>query len=143
MKIIKVCSFVANYTHSCIVANNFISKEFDKAKVIYINENSEKEKLKKIVNKYFKNINKKIIYMEWLNEEIVNDYVNENIVLVINGSESFISKVNEYMCFIQNEILVINCYNIIDIKSNISDIIATHDYYLNSDGIQIRKDKTC
>ena len=143
MKIIKVCSFVANYTHSCIVANNFVSKEFDKAKVIYINENSEKEKLKKIVNKYFKNINKKIIYMEWLNEEIVNDYVNENIVLVINGSESFISKVNEYMCFIQNEILVINCYNIIDIKSNISDIIATHDYYLNSDGIQIRKDKTC
>lgn len=143
MKIIKVCSFVANYTHSCIVANNFISKEFDKAKVIYINENSEKEKLKKIVNKYFKNINKKIIYMEWLNEEIVNDYVNENIVLVINGSESFISKVNEYMCFIQNEILVINCYNIMDIKSNISDIIATHDYYLNSDGIQIRKDKTC
>ena len=143
MKIIKVCSFVANYTHSCIVANNFISKEFDKAKVIYINENSEKEKLKKIVKKYFKNINKKIIYMEWLNEEIVNDYVNENIVLVINGSESFISKVNEYMCFIQNEILVINCYNIMDIKSNISDIIATHDYYLNSDGIQIRKDKTC
>ena len=143
MKIIKVCTFVANYTHSCIVANNFISKEFDKAKVIYINENSEKEKLKKIVNKYFKNINKKIIYMEWLNEEIVNDYVNENIVLVINGSESFISKVNEYMCFIQNEILVINCYNIMDIKSNISDIIATHDYYLNSDGIQIRKDKTC
>ena len=47
------------------------------------------------------------------------------------------------MCFIQNEILVINCYNIMDIKSNISDIIATHDYYLNSDGIQIRKDKTC
>ncbi len=143
MKIIKVCSFVANYTHSCIVANNFISKEFDKAKVIYINENSEKEKLKKIVNKYFKNINKKIIYMEWLNEEIVNDYVNENIVLVVNGSESFISKVNEYMCFIQNEILVINCYNIMDIKSNIADIISSHDYYLNSDGIQIRKDKTC
>ena len=143
MKIIKVCSFVANYTHSCIVANNFISKEFDKANVIYINENSEKEKLKKIVNKYFKNINKKIIYMEWLNEEIVNDYVNENIVLVVNGSESFISKVNEYMCFIQNEILVINCYNIMDIKSNIADIISSHDYYLNSDGIQIRKDKTC
>ena len=50
MKNIKVCSFVANYTHSCIVANNFISKEFNKAKVIYINEKSEKEKLKKIVN---------------------------------------------------------------------------------------------
>ena len=26
---------------------------------------------------------------------------------------------------------------------NISDIIASHDYYLNTDGIQIRNDKTC
>ncbi len=52
MKNIKVCTFVANYTHSCIVANNFISKEYEKAKVIYINEKSEKEKLKNIVNKY-------------------------------------------------------------------------------------------
>ncbi len=143
MKNIKVCTFVANYTHSCIVANNFISKEYEKAKVIYINEKSEKEKLKKIVNKYFKNINKQIIYMEWLNEEIVNDYQNENIVLVVNGSESFISKVNSYMCFIQSDILVINCYNIVDIKTSIADIIAKHDYYLNTDGIQIRNNKTC
>lgn len=143
MKNIKVCTFVANYTHSCIVANNFISKEYEKAKVIYINEKSEKEKLKKIVNKYFKNINKQIIYMEWLNEEIVNDYQNENIVLVVNGSESFITKVNSYMCFIQSDVLVINCYNIMDIKTSISDIISKHDYYLNTDGIQIRNNKTC
>ena len=143
MKNIKVCSFVANYTHSCILVNNFISKEFEKAKVIYINEKSEKEKLKNIVNKYFKNMNKKIIYMEWLNEEVVNDYVNENIILVINGSESFISRVNEYICFIQSDVVVINCYNVMSLKNSISDIISKHDYYLNTDGVQIRKDKTC
>ena len=143
MKNIKVCSFVANYTHSCILVNNFISKEFEKAKVIYINEKSEKEKLKNIVNKYFKNMNKKIIYMEWLNEEVVNDYVNENIILVINGSENFISRVNEYICFIQSDVVVINCYNVMSLKTSISDIISIHDYYLNTDGVQIRKDKTC
>ena len=132
MKNIKVCSFVANYTHSCIVANNFISKEFTDAKVIYINEKSQREKLKNIVNKYFKSVNEKILYMEWLNEEITNDYVNENIILVINGSESFINKVNDYMCFLQSDIVVINCYNIMDIKSNINDIISKHDYYLNN-----------
>ena len=143
MKNIKVCSFVANYTHSCIVANNFISREFLNAKVIYINERSEKEKLKNIVNKYFKNLNEKILYMEWLNEEVTNDYVNENIILVINGSESFINKVNGYMCFLQSHIVVINCYNIMDIKSNINDIIAKHDYYLNTNGIEIRHDKIC
>ncbi len=143
MKNIKVCSFVANYTHSCIVANNFISKEFSNAKVIYINEKSQREKLKSIVNKYFKNMNEKILYMEWLNEEVTNDYINENIILVVNGSESFINKVNNYMCFLQNDIVVINCYNIMDIKSSISDIIAKHDYYLNTNGIEVRNDKIC
>lgn len=143
MKNIKVCSFVANYTHSCIVANNFISKEFSNAKVIYINERSEKEKLKNIVNKYFKSLNEKILYMEWLNEEVTNDYVNENIILVINGSENFINKVNGYLCFLQSQIVVINCYNIMDIKSNINDIISKHDYYLNTNGIEIRNDKIC
>lgn len=140
MRNIKVCSFVASYTHSCIVANNFISKEFTDAKVIYINENNEKEKLKNIVNKYFKKINEKILYLEWLNEEITNDYLNENIILVVNGSESFINKVNKYMCFLQNDILIINCYNITNIESNINDIVLKHDYYLSTNGIEIRND---
>ena len=131
MRNIKVCSFVASYTHSCIVANNFISKEFTDAKVIYINENNEKEKLKNIVNKYFKKINEKILYLEWL---------NENIILVVNGSESFINKVNKYMCFLQNDILIINCYNITNIESNINDIVLKHDYYLSTNGIEIRND---
>ena len=47
------------------------------------------------------------------------------------------------MCFLQSHIVVINCYNIMDIKSNINDIIAKHDYYLNTNGIEIRHDKIC
>ncbi len=141
MKNIKLCSFVANYTHSCIVTSNFICREFIDAKVIYINEKSEKEKLNKIVNKYFKNMNKQIIYMEWLNEEVINDYINENIILVINGSESFINKVNNYIYFIKSNVLVINCYNISEIKSSITDIIYSHDYYLNTNGV--KNIKTC
>ena len=136
LKNIKLCSFVANYTHSCIITSNFISREFKDAKVIYINENSQKEKLEKIVNKYFKNLNKEIIYMEWLNEEVINDYVSENIILVVNGSESFITKVNSYISFIKHNVLVINCYNISQIKSNISDIVMVHDYFLNTEGVK-------
>ncbi len=143
MKNIRVCSFVSSYTHSCIVVNNFIIKEFKEAKVIYINEKDEKEKLEDIVNKYFKNLNEEISYMECFNEEIVNDYVNENIVFVINGSENFINKVNEYMCFLQNNAMIINCYNILELKSNIKDIISNYDYYLNTNGIEIRNNKLC
>ena len=136
MKNIKLCSFVVNYTHSCIITSNFISKEFVDAKVIYINENSQKEKLEKIANKYFKNLDKKIIYMEWLNEEIINDYANENIILVVNGSESFITKVNGYIRFLKYNVLVINCYNVSEITSKISDIINKHDYFLNTNGLK-------
>jgi len=138
MKKIKVCSFVASYTHSCIVVNNFVSKEFSDAKVIYINELEEKEKLKNIINQFFKRVNSKIFYTEWLNEEITNDYANENIVLVVYGSEKFIDKVNRYLCFIQNEVFVINCYDILEMKSKTSDITARHDYYLNTSGIELR-----
>ena len=63
--------------------------------------------------------------------------------VVINGSENFISRVNEYICFIQSDVVVINCYNVMSLKTSISDIISKHDYYLNTDGVQIRKDKTC
>ena len=136
LKNIRLCSFVANYTHSCIITSNFISKEFVNAKVIYINENSQKEKLEKIVNKYFKNLNKKIIYMEWLNEEVINDYLSENIILVVNGSEAFITKVNSYISILNYNVLVINCYNISELKSRVSDIIMTHDYFLNTDGLK-------
>ena len=136
MKNIRLCSFVANYTHSCIITSNFISKEFVNAKVIYINENSQKGKLEKIVNKYFKNLNKKIIYMEWLNEEVINDYLSENIILVVNGSEAFITKVNSYISILNYNVLVINCYNISELKSRVSDIIMTHDYFLNTDGLK-------
>ena len=136
MKNIKLCCFVANYTHSCIVESNYISKEFQNAKVIYINEKSQKEKLEKIVNKYFRNISKKIVYMEWLNEEIINDYAKENIILVINGSEKFISKVNNYISYLKQNFLVINCYNVSEIKSKVANIVALHDYILNTEGLK-------
>ena len=74
--------------------------------------------------------------MEWLNEEIINDYANENIILVVNGSESFITKVNGYIRFLKYNVLVINCYNVSEITSKISDIISKHDYFLNTNGLK-------
>ncbi len=145
MKNIKICSFVSSYTHSIIVANNFISREYrnEKAKVIYISQNGDKEKVDKIVDKYFRDNLKEITYTEWLNENIINDYANENIILVINGSEKFINKVNEYISFSNIEVVIINSYNVTELKSEIDTIISKHDYYLNTQGIQIKNNRTC
>jgi len=135
MKKIKLCCFTVNTTHAYIIANNFIDNELENVKVVYINEKSEKRKLKGIISKFYKKLNDKSFYTEWLNEKIVNDYENEEFVFVVNGKQEFVDKVNEYLDINDSKGYVINCYDIFDIKVATYDIISKHDYYINTSGI--------
>lgn len=135
MKKIKLCCFTVNTTHAYIIANNFIDNELENVKVVYINEKSEKRKLKGIISKFYKKINDKSFYTEWLNEKVVNDYENEEFVFVVNGKQEFVDKVNEYLDINEARGYVINCYEIFDMKVDTYDIISKHDYYINTSGI--------
>ncbi len=135
MNKIKLCCFTVNSTHAYIIANNFINNELKNVKVIYINEKSEKRKLKSIISKFYKKINDKSFYTEWLNEKITHDYNNETFVFVVNGKESFVEKVNEFLDINEAMGYVINCYDIFDMDVNTSNIINKHDYYINTSGI--------
>lgn len=135
MKKIKLCCFTVNTTHAYIIANNFINNELENVKVVYINEKSEKRKLKGIISKFYKRINDKSFYTEWLNEKIVNDYENEEFVFVVNGKQEFVDKVNEYLEINDSKGYIINCYDIFDMKVDTYHIISKHDYYINTSGI--------
>ncbi|MEG0873214.1 MAG: hypothetical protein RSE00_04575 [Clostridia bacterium] len=135
MRKIKLCCFTVNSTHACIIANNFISNQLENVKIIYINEKSEKRKLKNIISKFYKRMDDKMFYTEWLNEKITNDYKNEDFVFVVNGKEEFIEKVNKYLDINEASGYVINCYDIFDIKVESSKLINKHDYYINTTGI--------
>ena len=135
MKKIKLCCFTVNSTHAYIIANNFINNELKNVKVIYINEKSEKRKLKGLISKFYKKINDKSFYTEWLNEKITHDYNNETFVFVVNGKESFVERVNEFLDVNEAVGYVINCYDIFDINVKTSEIINKHDYYINTSGI--------
>ena len=135
MKKIRLCCFTVNSTHACIIANNFINNELKNVKVIYINEKSQKRKLKKIISKFYKKMDDSLFYTEWLNEKITHDYNNETFVFVVNGKEEFIEKVNRYLEINDSIGYVINCYDIFDIKMDAQDIINSHDYYINTTGI--------
>ena len=144
MKKIKLCCFTVNSTHSYIIANNFIDSELENVKVIYINEKNEKierRKIKNIVSKFYKKMNDKVFYTEWLNEKIINDYEYEKFVFVVNGKEEFINKVNKYLEINNSEGYIINCYDIFDIKEEVDDIICNHDYYINTTGV-VKKEVT-
>ena len=135
MRKLKICCFTVRYTHACIIANNFISKELKNVKVIYINEKSEEVKLKNIVSRFYKKMDDQLFYTEWLNEKITNDYKNENFVFVVNGKEEFVNRVNKYIQINEAKGYIINCYNIFDIEDRIEDIISKHDFYINTNGL--------
>lgn len=135
MKKVRLCCFTVNNTHACIIANNFITNELKNVKVIYINEKSEKRKLKNIISKFYKKMDDEVFYTEWLNEKITHDYLNENFVFVVNGKEEFIDKVNKYLDINESMGYIINCYDIFDIKMDAQDIINAHDFYINTTGI--------
>jgi protoheme ferro-lyase len=80
----RLCCFTVNYTHACIIANNFIANELTNVKVIYINEKQEKKKLKNIISRLYKKVSDKNYSSEWLNENIIHDFEKENFVFVVS-----------------------------------------------------------
>ena len=135
MKKIKLCCFTVNTTHAYIIANNFIERNLQNVKVIYINEKDEKKKTKSIISRFYKRMNDDMYYTEWLNEKIVNEYEFENFVFVVHGKEEFVTKVNKFLDMNESNGYIINCFDIFDMSENISNIIEEHDYYINTSGM--------
>lgn len=135
MKKVKLCCFTVNYTHACIIANNFINTKLNNVKVIYINEKSEKKKMKSIISRFYKKMDDRMFCTEWLDEKLIHDYLNETFVFVVNGKEEFVENVNKYLKLNEFRGYIINCYNIFDIASSTERIINEHDYYINTTGI--------
>lgn len=135
MKKSKLCCFTVNTTHACIIANNYISNALKNVKIIYINEKRENKKIKNIISRFYSNIEDKMYYSEWLNENMLNDYDKEEFVFVVHGKEKFITNVNKFLDINGFNGYVINCYDICEIKSKVEDVIARHDYYMNTSGV--------
>lgn len=135
MSKVKLCCFTVNYTHSCIIANNFITNELSNVKVVYINEKTEKNKLKNIVKRFYNKMNDNTFYTEWLNEDITNDYEKENFVFVVSGKTKFIEGVNKYLEFNNFNGYIINCYEVFDSSLIMDEILERHDYFINTTGM--------
>lgn len=132
MKKIKLCCFTVNFTHACIIANNFIEKNLTDRKIIYMNEKDEAKKLKNIITKYYKKLENKNYYSQWLNENMINDYDTEKFAIVVYGKQKFVENVNKFLNINNFEGYIINCYNAMDITTNLDSIVNRHEYYINT-----------
>ena len=132
----KICALVANFTHSVIITNNFVRKDFKKCKVVFITQNSQKDKLNSFVSNYFKN--KTVDFVEWGDETNTYSY-DFNTIFAVYGSDLFIARVNRYINMLKLSNMVIDLYDITSIKCSVEDIVLSHDYFLNSSGIKVKK----
>ena len=131
----RLCCFTVNTTHACIIANNYIVNNLDNVKIIYMNEKDESQKIKKIISRFYKSMQDRMYYSQWLNENMLNDYEAEKFVFVVHGKEKFITNVNKFLDINEFNGHIINCYDICEIKSSVEDVIKEHDYYMNTSGI--------
>ncbi len=138
MKKIKLCCFAVNFTHACIIANNFIENNLTDSKIIYMNERDEGRKIKSIISKYYKNIEDKNYYTQWLNEKMINDYEMEKFVIIVYGKQKFVDNVNKFLDINNFTGYVINCYNAMDITPNLKSVVDKHEFYINTTNIFVK-----
>lgn len=129
MKNLRICTFAANYNHAAIVVENFIKNEYKDVNVLIISEKEDlfKEKFSKCSG---------ISFFTWKDEYVTVE--KQKIIFVVYGSEVFIQKVNKYIRFGYKEAYIIDAYDISNLESDINDILIHYDYYLNTQGLQIK-----
>lgn len=151
----RVCGFYVNECHFTAMILPYITKEIEnKNQTITILQNSIKLNIKELLSNM--NLNKrlqnKVLEINWnkrypikytkLKEEIeIENRQANNINIIINGDKQFIQKMNQNIkkllnnIDIQNEIKIINCYNIEEI-SNTYEVMEKHEFILNTSGIK-------
>ena len=144
----RICSFYASDFHLEMILLPYINKEIERNKRVFIiTEENLEDSIKILMAKINldENRKKKILDLDWNNNyieilELIKEKMkdNEDICVIINGKEKFIEDVNDIINQEdgQNNVTIIDCYKIDDIKNHMQDIIIKHSINLNTSGIQ-------
>lgn len=143
----KSCLFFASDYHFEMIALPYISSIVNKEKeVIIITENDLEETIKKLILNLNleKKKKKEILNIDWKNNNIykINQIKNaENMdkefVVFIKGKEKYIQDINKNIENLENNnINIIDCYDINEIEDSISDIAEKYKKILSTSGIK-------
>lgn len=142
----KLCSFYVSDWHLITMLfpyiNGKINEEVDIATVL---EKDLQNNVETLIQKLNLKNAEKILNINWKKSEAIIRSVKsvnkkQEIIILVNGSKEFIKKQNEklerYMQthYIQAEIKLINCFDVIELKNGINEILDEHDKILNTSG---------
>ena len=148
----KICSFSVSDWHLITMLAPYLSKKLESEEKIYtFFETDMQEIMQKFLSKLTLNSNlkQKLQKLNWNSNKgykytqainLFNDIKNETFMIVVNGSISHIEKVNINIekwirkNNIENDITIINCYEVMQFNDNIKKILDLHDKILNTSG---------
>lgn len=142
----KVCSFCVSDLHLITMLLPYLDKKVkEKEKFITIMENDLTEQVKLVLSRLTLNENSKneLLNIDWKKCDTMEDKIcdeSNKINIIVNGTKEYIYEVNESLDKLfknrkaDNEIKVINCYDITKLDDDIKDILKTHDIILNTSG---------
>ena len=136
----KVCCFFASDYHFEMIALPYINTNMDNNKNVKIFSQND---LKKTVNTLVSKINLKddrkedILNLDWSKKDNLDsvETIDENSVVFIKGEEDYINRVNQKLKENNlDNIKVINCYEIDEVKDHVDNIMEKYDRILNTEG---------
>ena len=148
----KLCGFCINEWHLTTMVLPYISKEINNNyKIITRLEKGIEENIKLLIKKLNLKNEEKILGIDW-KQSMARKYTSisnklniiaktkENYIILVNGKKNYMDMVNKYIekwlqkNRIQNEIKIINCYEITEFNYNITAILDSHDKMINTSG---------
>lgn len=130
----ELCSFFVSDFHFEMIILPYINKKLDENYSIQIiSENDLTDSINILLNKINLNKNNKnqILNLNWKNNKFQK--IESKTAIFIKGAEEFINKNNEIIeqTNINNEIIIINCYDLEEIKPKMDAIVKKYKKVLN------------
>ena len=148
----KLCCLYVSDWHLSVMLLPYINKQINEDVEITTSFKNDLEKnMKLLVEKLNLKNSEKILNLDYGKKEkidyieidnILNKIINKKeIIIVVNGEKEEIEQINIYIeeylnkNDIQNKnIKIINCYEVVDIRSSMDDIILKYETILNTTG---------
>lgn len=132
----EMCSFYVSDFHLEMIILPYINKKIEENyKIQIITQNDLNDSIKILLNKLNLNDEKKnkIAQLNWNNSKFILPKENEKIVIVVKGSEEFINKNNKNIENenLKNELVIINCYDLEEIKPKMENLTKRYNKVLN------------
>lgn len=141
----KTCVFYASDYHFEMISLPYINKKLEEnKKIIVLTENNLEETMKTLVSRM--NLQdekkKKILEIDWENNDLskfkkIREEKENELILFIKGNENYIKNINENIeKWIEgnNNIKIIDCYNMDEVSEKIDKVMSSYKMILNTTG---------